>query len=172
MGRRTLQIKGYTSDQIKSLFKKDERYTIGLRLYAVYQVSIGKSTREVEKLYNTSFKQICNWIHRFEIDGIDGLRDKSKSGRKARLSEDQLSDVKNVLLNNRPEEFGYNTSTWNGPLAIDYIKKKYGIEYKKANIYNILNSLGFTYQKGRAKYPEANEDKREEFRDTVKKTPD
>ena len=172
MSRKALQVRGYTPEQIKDFFRNDERYTIGLRLYAVYQISLGKTSREVQELYNTSFKQICNWVHQFEKEGIEGLKDKAKSGRKPRLDHQQLAEIKNVLLNSIPEEFGYNTSTWNGILAIDYIKKKYGIEYKKANIYNILSSLGFTYQKGRGKYPEANEEKREEFRDTLKKTSD
>ena len=172
MSRKALQVQGYTPEQIKQLFKKDDRYTIGIRLYAVYQISLGKTSRDVQELYDTTFKQICNWVHKFEKDGIEGLRDKEKTGRKARLDIQQFDEIKNVLQNNRPEEFGYNTSTWNGPLVIDYIKNKYGIEYKKANIYNILKSLGFTYQKGRAIYPEANEEKREEFRNMVKKTSD
>jgi transposase len=172
MSRKKLQVIGYTPEEIRALFKKDDRYTIGIRLYAIYQISSGKTSRVVQDLYDTSFKQICNWVHRFEREGVEGLKDKIKSGRKPRLDTQQLSELKNVLLNNRPDEFGYNTSTWNGPLVIDYVKNKYSVEYKKANIYNVLKSLGFTYQKGRAKYPEANEQQREEFRDLVKKTPD
>jgi transposase len=53
---------------------------------------------------------------------------------------------------------------------MDYIKKTYGIIYKKAQIYNILKALGFTYQRGRGKYPEADEQKRDEFKTTYKKT--
>lgn len=172
MGRKTLQVQGYTPEQIHTLFKKDERYTIGIRLYAVYQISKGKASREVEKLYNTSFKQICNWVHQFEQSGIEGLKDKPKSGRKSRLDKQLLCEIKNVLLNNRPDEFGFNTATWNGPLVMELIKTKYGVEYKKAQIYNLLKKLGLTYQKGRAKYPEVDEEKREEFRNTLKKTPD
>ena len=65
MARQVLQVKGYDSEKIKSLFKDDERYTIGLRLYAIYQVSLGQPSRKLEDLYNTSFKQITNWVHRF-----------------------------------------------------------------------------------------------------------
>ncbi len=72
MGRNTLQVKGYTSEQIKSLFKVEDKYKIGLRLYAVYQVSLGQSSRKLAPLYNTSFKQICNWVHRFEQEGLKG----------------------------------------------------------------------------------------------------
>lgn len=171
MSRNTLQVKGYTPEQIKAFFKREHKYTIGIRLYAVYQVSLGQSTRKLESLYNTSFKQICNWVHRFEKEGIDGLKDKPKSGRKSKLNQTQLDELSNVLQNNRPDEYGYNTASWNGPVLIEFIKKKYKVEYKKAQVYNILKALGFTFQKGRAKYPEADNEKREEFKSVVKKTP-
>lgn len=170
MGRKSLQVKGYEPEQIKELFKNNDKYTVGIRLYAVYQVSIGQPTRKLEGLYNTSFKQICNWVHRFEASGVEGLKDKPKSGRKPRLSEGALADIANVLQNSRPDDFGYNTATWNGPILQEYIKKLYCVEYKKAQIYNLLKKLGFTYQKGRAVYPEADPEKREFFRETIKKT--
>lgn len=171
MGRKTLEVKGYTSEEIRSLFNTDDKYKVGMRLYAVYQVSLGRPTRELEDVYNTSFKQICNWVHRFEQEGIEGLKDKQGRGRKTRLSEEKLEELKNTILTNSPEKFGYNTSTWNGPILRDYIKKIYNVEYKHAQIYNILKKLGFSYQKGRPSYPEADEAKREEFNAQLKKTP-
>jgi len=170
MGKQVLQVKGYSPEKIKSLFDQDEKYKIGMKLYAIYQVSKGQATRKLEELYNTSFKQICNWVHRFEEDGLNGLRDKPKSGKPSRLSDKQKEELKNILQNNKPVDYGYNTGTWNGPILIDYLKKTYAIEYKKAQIYNILKTLGFTYQKGRARYPEADERKRDEFKETLKKT--
>lgn len=170
MGRKTLQVQGYSPEQIKTLFNRDEKYTIGIRLYAVYQVSIGQSTRKLENLYNTSFKQICNWVHRFEESGLAGLKDKPKSGRNPKLTEENLKELSTVLHNNRPDEFGYNTATWNGPILKEYIQKHFQVIYKKAQIYYLLKKLGFTYQKGKAQYPEADEQKRDEFRATIKKT--
>lgn len=60
MARPVFKVKGYEAEQIKALFKKDERYTIGIRLYAVYQVALRQPSRKLEELYNTSFKQITN----------------------------------------------------------------------------------------------------------------
>ena len=170
MGRKTKQIKGYTPEAIKSLFSREEKYTIGMRLYAVYQVSLGQSSRKLQELYNTSFKQILNWVERFEKEGIEGLRDKEKSGRPSKLTESQLQEVKNLVLEKSPSDYGINSATWTGPLLIKYIKDHYQIEYKKAQIYNILKNLGLTYQKGRGIYPEADEQKREDFKEALKKT--
>jgi transposase len=165
MARPVLTVKGYNPAEIRALFRDDEKYTIGIRLYAVYQVSLGKPSRELEELYNTSFKQITNWVHQFEKEGIDGLRDKEGRGRKAKLNEGQEAEIRNVISAGSPEAYGYNTATWTGPLLIDWIKKRYGIEYKKAQIYNIIKSLGFSYQKGRGIFPEADSKKQEAFKE-------
>ncbi len=170
MARPVLSVKGYSSTDIKALFRNEEKYTIGVRLYAVYQVSLGKPSRELEELYNTSFKQITNWVHQFEKEGIDGLRDKEGRGRKAKLQAAQEAEIKKVIGNGSPETYGYNTATWTGPLLIDWIKKQYGIEYKKAQIYNIIKSLGFSYQKGRGIFPEADSTRQEVFKEGLKKT--
>lgn len=126
MGRPLLKVSRNTPEEIKALFRDDERYMIGIRLYAVYQVSLGQPSRKLEELYNTSFKQITNWVHRFEKEGIDGLRDKTGRGRTSRLSEDQSKRI-SLLLNEAPEAHGYNSATWTGPMLIEWISKTYGI---------------------------------------------
>lgn len=170
MGRPVLKVKGYSPEEIKSLFRDDERYTIGIRLYAVYQVALGQPTRKMEDLYNTSFKQITNWVHQFEKEGINGLKDKAGRGRKARLGKEKSEELKDILQMKKPTEYGYNTATWTGPVLIEWIDKHWGISYKKAQIYNILKSLGFSYQKGKGIYPEADKEKQQEFKETLKKT--
>ena len=170
MGRKTLQLKNYSSAQIKEYFKTEEKYTIGIRLYAVYQVSKGVSTRKLEELYNTSFKQIANWVHQFDNEGIDGLKNKPKSGRISKLNEKQKQRIKKLVLKESPEKYGYETATWTGPLLIDWIKKNYSIEYKKAQIYNIMKKMNLTFQKGKGIYPEADKVQQKEFVRDIKKT--
>jgi transposase len=171
MSRPVLKVGNYSPEEIKAMFRDDERYTIGVRLYAVYQVSIGQPSRKLEELYNTSFKQITNWVHRFEKEGIDGLRDKPGRGRTARLNEVQRNRIADLLTKESPAGHGYNTATWTGPLLIEWIAKNYGLVYKKAHIYNIIKSLGFTYQKGRGLFPETDTQKQETFKAALKKTP-
>src|SRR5450755_4127021 len=153
MARPVLRVKGYQPEQIKALFRKDERYTIGIRLYAIYQVSMGQPSRKLEELYNTSFKQITNWVHLFETGGIDGLRDKEGRGRKSKLDASQLTRIKGLLLKESPADQGFNTATWTGPILIQWIKKQYGFEYKKAQIYNIIKSLDLVIKRGRSFSP-------------------
>jgi transposase len=139
---------------IKSQLRKDEKFSQGVRLHAVYQVCKGQLPEEVAKIYNTSAKSINNWVHKYNSGGVEALKSSHRPGRRCRLSSEQKADLLKVIQTT-PSDYGYNSSTWTGPLVIDYIKKKYDIEYKRAQIYNIFRCLGFSYQKSKGFYPES-----------------
>jgi len=152
---------------IKSQLRKDEKFSQGVRLYAVYQISKGKSVKEVQDSYSASHKSVCNWVHRYNAEGVDGLKDRPRCGRPPLLSDIQKLELSHVIGGN-PLDYGYNTATWTGALAIDFLKKRFGVEYKMAQIYNILHSLGFSYQRGKGYFPEVEE--RTENLEAIKKT--
>lgn len=91
MPRVILELGDAAPVQIKGIFPDDERYTIGVLLYADYLVSLWQSNRNLEELYNTSFQQITNKLHRFERAGMDGLGDKQGHGRHVSLMRDGAS---------------------------------------------------------------------------------
>ena len=73
-------------------------------------------------------------------------------------------------MDENPTDYGFNTDTWTGPILIKWIKTHFDIVFKKAQIYNILRHSGFSYQKARGFYPEADRKKQEAFKETLKKT--
>lgn len=168
MSKVALQIKNYSSEELKSLLRKDENFQQGIRLYACYQVSKGKRPQELEELYDTSFKSICNWVNRLNAGGVEALKDKPKPGRNPNLTAEQKIGIRDLVLKSLPTDYGYNSSTWTGLLIIDWIKNNYQVEYKKAQIYNILKGLGLSFQKGKGIYPETKD--RGEKVDALKKT--
>ena len=52
MARPTLTVKGYSPEQIKAMFRRDERYTIGLRLYAIYHSQAGSWKNYITPVLN------------------------------------------------------------------------------------------------------------------------
>jgi len=159
---KVLVIKGYTSEQIK-------KYKIGVKLHAIYQISQGLSSRRLVDFYGFSFSQILNWAHRFEAEGVEGLKDKNGRGRKSKLTDSQLISLKELLMSKTPLDFGHNTSTWTGALVTKLIKDYFGVLYGQANVYNLLKKIDFSYQKTKGKYPEADPEKQEIFKEDLKK---
>jgi len=168
MGRKVKQLKNYTTEQIESLFERDENHRLGVKLYAIIQLSRGYSSRKLEEFYRVTHKQICNWADRFDAEGIEGLRIKPGRGRRSYLSDEQKYQLQYDLLKN-PEEFGYNTANWSGPLMRDHLRTKYQIDYKPAAVYNLMRELGFSFQRAKALYPERDEIKRQDARENIKK---
>eukprot|EP00825_Cyclidium_porcatum_P025944 TRINITY_DN28060_c0_g1_i1.p1 TRINITY_DN28060_c0_g1~~TRINITY_DN28060_c0_g1_i1.p1 ORF type:complete len:157 (-),score=3.92 TRINITY_DN28060_c0_g1_i1:39-509(-) len=143
MGKQTMTIKDYDTKKIRSLLRKDPNYLVGIRLYAIYLVSLGQSSRKLESLFNVSYKQITNWVHRFEQQGLEGLHDKPGKGRKSKLTAHQKDEIREYIISNEPLLNGYDSNYWTVPMIQEFIKKQYGIDYQKAHIYNILRDMGF-----------------------------
>jgi transposase len=167
MSKVALTIKNFTTEELEGLIQKDDKFRQAIRLFACLQVSKGKRPSELEDLYDTTFKSICNWVNRLNEGGIEALLDKPKAGRPKRLEPRQLERVREVVLKHPPEEFGFNSSTWTGPLLALWVEKEFGVSYEKAQIYNILRTLGLSFQKGKGFYPEGED--REVIVEAVKK---
>src|SRR5690606_4152939 len=103
--------------------------------------------RRLSELHNISFKQITNWVHRFEKEGIEGLKDKKGRGRRSNLSNEQLERIKNLVINEKPSDHGYKPVKWTGPILAQWIDKEYGLSYQKAQVYNLLEKVGIVFEK-------------------------
>ena len=167
---RRLSIPNHTVEDIEALLSSNPDYIVGMRLMALIQIKKGMSSRQLEAFYYKSHARYCVWVNNFNAHGLEGLANKPKSGRRPLLTDQQRESLADVLRNSRPDDFGFNSATWNGPLVGEYIKSAYGVEYKRAQVYKILKALGFTFQRARGKYPEADPARQAEFIESLKKT--
>jgi transposase len=168
MGRKVKQLKNYTTAQVESLFESDENNIVGVKLYAIIQLTRGYSTYKLEEFYRVTHKQISNWADRFDAEGIAGLRMKPGRGRRSYISTEQKQRLK-ADLHQSPETFGYNTSNWSGPLLKQHMENSHRIFYRQAAVYKLMHELGFSFQRTRGKYPERDEVRREEAKVDIKK---
>lgn len=166
-----LQITGMSVSEIEGVLKSKAEYKIAARLLCMLQIAKGGSSREAEKLLLLSHNQICLWVKRINTEGIEGLRDKPKPGRKSRISVEELKLLKDVVLNKSPGDYGFNTATWTAPLLVKWLKMECNLTYSDDAVYILLKKkLGLSHKKGRGFYPEADGQKRAEFMVMLKKT--
>lgn len=165
-----LQITKLKASEIEALLKSKEEYKIATRLVCMLQIAKGGSSRAAEELLLLSHNQICIWVKRLNKEGVKGLYDKPKAGRKMRITNEQLALLKHTVLYKEPNEFGFNTATWTAPLLVKWLEKECNLTYSDDAVYLLLkNKLGLTHKKGNGFYPEANKEKRSEFIATYKK---
>jgi len=168
---RKLEITSKSASEIKELIKSKESYQVGARLVSILPLAMGQSSRKAQELLLLSHNQICIWAKRFEKDGIDGLKDKPKTGRKSRINQEQLLWLENLVLNDSPTKYKFNTETWTAPLLVNVLWTECNLNYSDDAVYILLKKkLGFTHKKGKGFYKEGDKEKRAEFVDSLKKT--
>lgn len=107
---------------------------------------------------------ITSWVKTADEKGFDALRTKKQTGRPAKLSSEELAQIKSVLGKDAPKEYGY--SVWDGPSLSDYIAKTYSVSLCVRQCQRLLHNLGFSLVRPQV-FPGkgmGNEDERESFK--------
>lgn len=148
MGKSVLKIKRSSAREIKRMLTENPDFLVATRLNMVYQVAKGHSSREVARWHGVSFKQVVNWVHRFEEYGIEGLENKIGRGRKAYLSDEDLRKLRELILSKTPEQVGLPGIKWTGPGVMKAIKNQFKVNYKLTQVYKLIEKMGLSFQKG------------------------
>lgn len=149
MGKRVLKVERKSAEEIKEILNSNPDFLLATRLGMVYQVAKGHSSREVAKWHGISFKQVVNWVHRFEEKGLEGLQNREGRGRKSCLTEGDLKRLKHAILKKKPVDFGINKEKWSGPILLKLIKKEYDIDYRPTQAYKLIEKMNLRFQKGK-----------------------
>lgn len=120
-----------------------------IRIQAVLLKKEGYSLKEIVKITQKSFDAIQRWITKYNQKGISGLlTHKPKVPNSAKLSNSQKDKIKEILLSNKPKEYGLIKDFWDVPTLKRLVKSQFGIEYKAVTSYRrLLEYCGFSYQK-------------------------
>jgi transposase len=76
-----------------------------------------------------------DWLKRYSEEGIDGLKDRTKSGRPTEIPEEISYQIK--------QELSSSKQGWTTKQVEELIIKKSGIKYHYIHIYRILRKWGF-----------------------------
>ena len=75
------------------------------------------------------------WLKRYDTEGIEGLKDRAKSGRRSQISEKTEHRIKSILKE--------SNQGWTTKQVEKLIIEETGIKYHYTHIYRILRRWGF-----------------------------
>lgn len=98
------------------------------------------------------------WLKRYKDEGIEGLKDRSKSGRPPDIPEQKVHEIQNELLSSK--------QGWTTRQVEDLIvKKSGGIRYHYTHIYRLMHKWGFKQKVPRkVNVNTASKDEKEDFK--------
>ena len=122
---------------LNSAYKKEKVANIKERILLVRRVKIDKqeAASVAEHELNRSRWWAYKWLHRFDKEGLDGLKDKERSGRPPDVPKDTMINIR--------QELEDSNSGWDFRQVMDLIYKKTGVRYHEVHIYRLLHKWGF-----------------------------
>jgi transposase len=97
---------------------------------------------------------VNRWLQSYESDGPDGLLTSIPPGAARKLTEEQCSELAK-LIEAGPQEAGYTSGVWTGPMIGDLIEERFGIRYHNHHVPRLLHALGFSVQRPRKRLAKA-----------------
>lgn len=125
---------------------RDGAYRVATRLHAVALNMEGKSAPEIAETLKVHRTKVCQWFHRWQEDGIEGLLEGHRPGRPERLSKEQYQSLTDIL-DSGPVAYGFNSGVWTCPMVCRIIEDEFSINYHPAHISKILHELEFSVQR-------------------------
>ena len=125
-----------TKTKLVNLYKKENDSKVKERLLLVIKVREDKQIPfRVVNICIRSNPWASDWLKRYDKEGIEGLKDRTKSGRLPEMSEEISFSIKKELSNSK--------QGWTTKQAKELIVKKSGIKYHHTHIYRVLRKWGF-----------------------------
>jgi transposase len=143
---------------------------LGIRIAAILLILEGWRSTQVAELFDLGRWSVVKWIQRVNAAGLNGLEERPRPGRPARLDESIQRDLDEALQRD-PREFGLKRNRWDGIVVVEYLEKVHGVRVKVRQAQRWIRRLGFSLRQPIYRYAKASMDGVEEFRETIKKTP-
>ncbi len=135
------------------------------RLLALAQVLEGAPRSKAARNAGMDRQTLRDWVHRYNAEGVEGLRDRPRPGRKPLLSAGQLAEF-DEIVETPPDPALDGVVRWRCADLKDKIAKRFGVALSERSVGRILNERGFRKLSARPKHPEVNTAAQEEFRQT------
>ena len=125
-----------------NLYKKENDSKVKERLLLIIKVREDNQIPfHVVKELHRSNPWASDWLKRYDKEGLEGLKDRIKTGRPPELSEETSYQIKKELSN--------SNQGWTTKQVEQLIIKKSGIKYHYTHIYRILRKWGFKQRKSK-----------------------
>ena len=132
-----------------------------MRLLALAHFKDGRSRTEIAKFLKVSRTSVNKWVSIYLNEGIEGLKEKPRSGRPAFLSVAQQKQLAQFINQRASNDDGGRLI---GADIHSYIEKEFNKTYHTDSIYYLLKKMGFSWITSRSRHPKHDKQAQECFK--------
>jgi putative transposase len=125
-----------TKTRFEKLYKSEHDINVNERMLLVLNVIYHKQIpAQVARDLHRSRTWASDWLKRYREEGIQGLKNRSKSGRPPDIPTEIVYQIQNELASSK--------QGWTTKQVENLIVRKTGIKYHYTHIYRLMHKWGF-----------------------------
>ena len=134
---------------LNTVYRNERDADIRERILLITRVRMDKkeASSVAEKEFHRSRWWAYKWLKRFDNAGLEGLKNRHRSGRPPEVSEETSA----MIL----KELSENQSGWMAKEVMNLIYERTGVKYHEVHIYRLLHKWGFSPKVPRMKFVNA-----------------
>ena len=122
------------------------------RMLALALVMEGRSRTEAAQSCGMDRQTLRDWVHRYNSEGLEGLKDRRSLGPAPRLSPEQQAEVAEWVRQG-PQLAEHGVVRWRRIDLSRRIKQAFGVELAERSVGELLRRLGFRRLSVRPQHP-------------------
>ncbi len=141
---------------LRALARRERSPRTATRLLAIASALEGKSRAEAARLAGMERQALRDAVVRYNAEGLEGLRDRLKPGRRPALTEAEQAVLLAAVFHG-PDRARYGCVDWTLPVLCRWIEDRFDKRLHPASLSRILRRLDLSRQKTRPLHPLADE---------------
>src|SRR5947199_10593154 len=133
------------------------------RMLALALVPEGSWREEAARAAGMDRQTLRDWVHRYNAEGLAGLRDRPRPGRKPRLTPGQEAELA-AAVEQGPDPDRDGVVRWRRVDLQALIEARFAVRLHERSVGKVLRRLGFTRLSVRPQHPKADEAAQEAFK--------
>ena len=137
-----LQLDDEERKELRALMRRAGKPHVRVKAAALWNLSQGKTRREVGEFLGVSTVSIGAWAKRFREEGVAGLAIHPGRGRPARAQEAEVE----LVFRQPPRSFGLAQTRWTLRALTQVVPSLRG--FSEMGVWKVLQRMGLRYKRG------------------------
>src|SRR4051794_11332537 len=151
--------------ELRRLARRERDGRVSARLLALANALEGLPREQAARLAGMTGQTLGDWVHRYNTEGVEGLRDRPRPGRPCALDDGQQAALKALVL--RGPDLGRDGCVaWRARDLCALVERRFGVRYGENGMLKLLKGLDLSWQKTRPVHPETDPKAQERFKKT------
>jgi len=155
----------YNAAELRDLAVKSRDTAQSRRLLAIAMVLDGSSREEAARQAGMDRQTLCDWVHRYNDLGADGLVSRRAPGRARKLTAAQMQEFRALAVAG-PDPAVHHVARWRCVDLRDEVARRFGVTVQERAIGKWLRKLGLTRLQPRPYHPKKDPAAEEAFKRT------